>query len=59
MQRPKIGRSKEHLSKSFTIVGIAGSLRKKFYNKQLLKAAGKLLPNDFQFIIADISCATL
>ena len=47
------------MSKSLTIVGIARSLRKKSSNKQLLQAAGALLPNDVQFIIADISSVPL
>jgi chromate reductase, NAD(P)H dehydrogenase (quinone) len=48
-------RSFEQMGQSLTIVGIAGSLRAQSYNRQLLTAAGGLLPEDVRFILADIS----
>ncbi|MCF8565061.1 NAD(P)H-dependent oxidoreductase [Alicyclobacillus tolerans] len=47
------------MSESLKIVGIAGSLRKQSYNRQLLKIAGELLPKEVEFVIADISAIPL
>jgi chromate reductase, NAD(P)H dehydrogenase (quinone) len=43
------------MNQSLKVIGICGSLRQHSYNKLLLQAAGKLLADQVQFSIADIS----
>ena len=53
MQSP-VNSTRSQFTKPIRILGFAGSLRRKSYNKLLLRAASKLLPESTQLEVVDI-----